>query len=254
MRRWLQMACAILTLAACAQARASGELHSRALSIGGVGRQPRFTLDVSAAGRTGTVVVHNEAGAEAQSLTCDLFRDWDDKIAVDPAMAAGIIDAHATFFVSRLKTADLDFDGLPDILAVRDYGGKWVEYCVWLFDPNEGRFVQNALSRQMEDLENLTVDTEHCRIVSFTIGPTFPSRDEYRIDSRSGLRNTQRRLLPVRSCELDAGQTEGSPRTASVVTYVDGQEVVRRRTVSGDCNDACGDGCPTVPSKPPARR
>jgi hypothetical protein len=254
MRRWFQIGCAALTLAACARAQANGELHSRTLSIGGIGRQPRFTLDISATGRKGTVVVRNAAGAEAQALSCDLFRDWGTEIAVDPAMAARILDAHAASFISGLKTADLDFDGLPDILAVRDSGAKWVEYCVWLFDPKEGEFVQNALSRQMEDLQNLTVDAERRQIVAFTIGPMFPSRDEYRIDGRSGFRYPERRLLPVRSCELDTGQTEGSLRISSVVTYLEGQDVVRRRTVPGSCNDACGDGCPTVPGNQPERR
>jgi hypothetical protein len=163
-------------------------------------------------------------------------------------MTARILDLHAETFVSGSKALDLDFDGLPDILATRDFGAKWATYCVWLFDPNQGRFIQNPLSRQMEDLENLTVDDKRQQIVAFTIGPTYPNRDEYRIDRRSAI-HAQRRLLAVRSCELDTAQTEGAARTVSVVTYTASREIVQRRTVSADRNDACGDGCSTMPAK-----
>jgi len=229
-----------------AAAPPEAKLHSRTLAIGGVGRQPKFTLDISATGRIGKVVVNNEAGAKTQTLNCALFRGWGAKIAVDADMTARILDSHAETFVSGFKATDLDFDGLPDLSAIRDFGAKWATYCVWLFDPTQGRFIQNALSRQMEDLENLTVETERHQIVAFTIGPTYPNRDEYRIDGRSAI-HAQRRLLAVRSCELDTGQTEGAARTVSVVTYAAGREMVQRRTVSADCNDTCGDGCATVP-------
>jgi hypothetical protein len=52
-----------------------GKLHSRTLSIGGSARQPKFRLDISAAGGIGKVVVNHPAGAKIQTLTCDLFRD-----------------------------------------------------------------------------------------------------------------------------------------------------------------------------------
>jgi hypothetical protein len=226
-----------------------GQPHTRTLSIGGAGRQPKLTLDISAAGRIGTVVVKDQAGAKVQTLTCEFFREWGTEIGVDPETTARVLDYHAESFVSGLKVTDLDFDGLPDILAARDFGAKWVRYCVWLFDPNQGRFIQDALSHQMEDLVNLTVDAARRQILAFTIGPMYPMRDEYRIDGRAVVRSAQRRLLPVRSCELDTGQAEGATRTASVVTYAEGHETVQRRTVPYTCNDVCGDGCPTVPAQ-----
>jgi hypothetical protein len=228
--------------------------HSSTLSIGGAGREPKFNLDISAAGRIGTIVVKNEAGANVQTLTCDLFRDWGPEIGVDSATTEGVMDYHAESFVTDLKATDLDFDGLPDILARRDGGAKWVTYCVWLFDPTQGRFIQDALSHQMEELANLTVDPGRRQIVSFTIGPADPMRDEYRIDSRSVVRGAQRRLLPVRSCILDTGTTAGAVMIASVITYANGRDVVQRRTVSSDCNDVCGDGCPGLPGKKAERR
>lgn len=217
--------------------------------MGGVGKEPKFTLDISAAGRMGTVVVKNLAGAKVQTLTCDLFRDWGDEIGVDQTTTERVLDYHAERFVSDLQPTDLDIDGLPDILAIRDGGAKWVTYCVWLFDPSQGKFVQDALSRQMEEFANLTVDVGRRQISTFTIGPTDPVRDEYRIDTRPVIRPAWRRLLPVRSCLLDTGRTEGADRIASVATYANGREVVRRRKVSASCNDTCGDGCPTVPAK-----
>jgi hypothetical protein len=223
--------------------------NARTLSIGGVGKEPKFTLDVSAAGRTGTIVVRNQAGARVQTLTCDLFRDWGDEIGVDQATTERVVEYHAERFVSDLEATDLDFDGLPDILAMRDGGGKWVTYCVWLFNPTERRFLQDALSHQMEELINLTVDVNRRQISTFTIGPTDPMRDEYRVDNRPVIRPARRRLLPVRSCLLDTGRTEGADRIANVATYTNGREVVQRRTVSASCNDTCGDGCPTVPAK-----
>jgi hypothetical protein len=107
-----------------AAAPPEGKLYSRTLSIGGIGRQPKFTLDISAAGRIGQVVVNSDAGAKAQTLTCDLFRDWSSKVAVERDMTARILDLHAETFVSGFKALDLDFDGLPDILATRDFGAK----------------------------------------------------------------------------------------------------------------------------------
>lgn len=246
-----------IALAVCAAAAPpDGKPHTRTLSIGGVGREPKFTLDISSPGRIGTIVVKDESGAELQTLTCDLFRDWGPKIAVTPEMAAGIIDYHGEQFVSSVKATDLDFDGLPDILAVRDFSMKTYNYCVWLFAPDRGRFIQDPLTRQMEGLVNLSVDTERRQIASYTIGPTFPMRDEYRIDDRSvfGNGNAYWRLLPVRACLLDTGEKAGADRTATAVRYVDGQAVVQRRTVSASCEDVCGESCPAVPAKKAERR
>src|SRR5271157_3128274 len=106
----------------------------------------------------------------------------------------------------------------------------------------------------MEDLVNLTVDAEHHQLIAVTdIGPVFPSRDEYRIDGRSAI-HAPRRLLAVRSCQLDTGQTEGAARIVSIVTYAAGREATHRRTVSSNCEDVCGDRCPAVPGKRAGRR
>jgi hypothetical protein len=70
---------------------------------------------------------------------------------------------------------------------------------------------------------NLKVDSERREIVTFTIGPADPMRDECPIDSRSVNRYAQPRLLPVRSCVLDIVRAEGADRTAIVVTYMNGR-------------------------------
>jgi hypothetical protein len=220
--------------------------HFRTLSIGGVGREPKFSLELSAAGRTGKIVVKNTAGDNVQTLTCDLFREWSEPIGAD------LLDFHAGLFVAGLETRDLDFDGLPDIMAVRDYGAKWATHCVWLYHPDRGRFIENALSRQMEDLENLEVDLVRRQISSHTIGPTDPSIDEYRIEEGSGARARGQRLLPVRSCRQERRAPDDIMVT--VVKYVEGREVVERRAVSDSCQDVCGTGCPTVHTQTKAGR
>ena len=227
----------------------STKKHLRTLSLGG-GRQPKFSLDVSAAGRTGMVSVRTEGGARVQTLTCDLFRDWGSTIAVNDDLTARVLDYHAEVFVSELKITDVDFDGLSDILAPRDFGAKWRKYCVWLFSPAQGKFIRDPLSQQMEDLVNLTVDGKQHQIVSFTIGPVNPTRSEYRIETRSEI-NGSRALSRVRWCELDTGATEGAVRIATTVRYLNGRETTQHRIVSADCNDVCGDLCPTVPRRKP---
>ncbi len=233
-----------------AAAPPDGKPHVRTLKIGGVGAEPKFSLDISAKGRIGTVVVNDSAGAKVQTLTCDLFRDWgvDAEIGVNAEITANVIAAHAEYFVSGVTAKDLDFDGLPDIQAVRDFGAKFAEYCVWLYAPNQCRFEGNQLSHQMEDLINLAADAKRRRVISFNIGPMSPSRDEYRIDDRAVVLGS-RRLLPVRSCVLDTGATAEAIRTATIVTYVKGQSVVQTRLVPANSNDVCGDGCPTASAK-----
>jgi hypothetical protein len=233
-----------------AAAPADGKPHTKTIKIGGVGEEPTFILDISAKGRIGMIVVKDSAGTKVQTLTCDLFRDWgvDAEIGVNAETTANVIDYHAERFVSGVTAKDLDFDGLPDIQALRDFGAKFAEYCVWLYAPNQGRFEGNQLSHQMEDLINLTADAKDRQVVSYTIGPVSPSRDEYRIDDRAVVLGS-RRLLPIRSCMLDTGATAEAIRTANVVTYVKGQGVIQSRLVSANCNDVCGDGCPTVSAK-----
>ena len=224
-------------------AQQAGHLPRRTISIGGVGNEPRFNLEISEAaddqssGRAGigTIVVRNQAGAKVQTLTCDLSEE--------PA-----IDRNdPRDFVLSAESIDLDFDGLPDIRAVRAYTMKTQLYCIWLFDPEgRGGFIQDALSHQLTDLENLTVDSQRHLILSRTIGPTEPQVDEYRIDTHAafgGHYYTNRRLLPVRSCMLTDMTSLDTPWTAIVVSYVNGQEVVKRQKVSSECNDPCADGC-----------
>jgi hypothetical protein len=183
--------------------------------------------------------VKDKAGARLQTLTCDLFREYGPQIGSDVDF-----DFPDGLFVSELEARDLDFDGLPDIMALRDYTAQTRKYCVWLFDPHQGRFIQDALSREMEDLVNLSVDAQRHQIVAFTTSNSFVSQDEYRI---AGSATGPRRLQRMRWCQLHNGPTE--PWTWEVRTYVDGREVIERRLVSHDCDSQCGDGCPIVPEK-----
>lgn len=259
----------IIAWSFAAQAAAE-DLHST-VSIGGLGGKPKFTLDVSARGRFGTIVVKDDAEIQVQVLTCD-FYPWLDA-GIDPDDNLGLRDYVGEHFVSGFEIRDLDFDGLPDIMAPREFSGARVsgggasgaaaKYCVWLFNPNLGKFSQDRLSHQMQDLENLTVDVKDRQIVSSTTGSVM-TRAEYTIGDRacselaklddafSCSGSNLRQLIPVRSCLLYTKPAE-ELATAITVSYVDGEEAVMRRTISAPCNDACGGGCPSVPREP-ARR
>ena len=56
-----------------AAAPPESKIHARTLSMGGVGKEPKFTLDITAAGRMGTVVVKNLAGAKYKRLPAIFF-------------------------------------------------------------------------------------------------------------------------------------------------------------------------------------
>lgn len=218
---------------------------SRTLSIGGVGKEPKYTLRVSFSGRYGLIDVIDADGDKQQTLTCDLFRDYGPEvnIGVDPKSSQEIVEFHGRMFVSGVEAMDVDFDGLPDILAVRDFSAKTRSYCIWLY-AGQWNFMQEPLSHQMEELENLAVDPARRLVMAHTIGPVNPTQDEYRISSSA----PWRRLLPLRSCMMSSNAKLET--TIRVITYSEGQETVHEHAVSSDCTDICGDACPNASASP----
>jgi len=63
----------------------------------------------------------------------------------------------------------------------------------------------SLLAEQMELLYNLTVDPKRHRIISYSIGSTNPSWDEYRIEYTGKDRPYWPRLIPVQSCFIETG-------------------------------------------------
>lgn len=108
-------------------------------------------------------------------------------------------------FVPRFTAEDIDMDGYLDLRSSRAFGGKWGRDCVWLFDPQNHIFEKSLLAEQMELLYNLTVDPKRRRIISYSIGPTNPSWDEYRIEHTGKDRPYWPRLIPVQSCFIETG-------------------------------------------------
>jgi hypothetical protein len=123
--------------------------------------RPAFRLHVLQKERQGVVEVSTPTGAPWQTLTC----------ALEPY----------TDFVGDFVAEDLDLDGRLDLRGTREFGAKWGRYCVWLYDPSSRGFSRDGLAEQMELLFNLEVDAGHRRLLSFSIGPSRPSWDVYRI-------------------------------------------------------------------------
>lgn len=62
--------------------------------------------------------------------------------------------AQATSFISFFRAEDINFDGYLDIAVVDDFGAKWGSLNYWVFDRRSGRFVMNALTRQIKNLKH----------------------------------------------------------------------------------------------------
>jgi hypothetical protein len=91
---------------------------------------------------------------------------------------------HPSWFAKGPATEDVDFDGYADISVLYAHGAKggWARY--WLFDPRSGRFVQNALARELGALgyNELERDPEkrEIRTKNFN-GHCYPEERTYRI-------------------------------------------------------------------------
>jgi hypothetical protein len=109
--------------------------------------------------------------------------------------------------------ADVDFDGYLDLVVLRDFGAKFAGYDVRRFDPATGRFVADALARRIGKLVNLTVDRERRRLLSYSMGPSAPYEESFRVE--------RGRLVLEESCRVDEEQ-------ATVERTRDGKLVERR--------------------------
>jgi hypothetical protein len=60
----------------------------------------------------------------------------------------------AQMLTERFQLVDIDLDGYADLALFREGGGTWGSYTYWLFDPASGRFVRNALSRDLDAIRS----------------------------------------------------------------------------------------------------
>jgi hypothetical protein len=89
---------------------------------------------------------------------------------------------HANGGIDSFSTLDVNFDGYLDLRVMDDFGGKWQSYRYWVFDPARGRFVKDALARDLEQLTSaqMEVDAKARRIhLQNFHGHCFPVRRDY---------------------------------------------------------------------------
>jgi len=194
------------------------EVPGAALTVGGTGRQPKFTLRMSVNAGNGIVDVRDASGSRVQTLSCPLDV---------PPFAPGLEDARKGVenslgrrFVNEFVAEDYNFDGYVDLRAPRQYAGSFQNYCVWLYDPSSRTFVRDGVAQKMEGLENFRVDWTRQLIIagglSGGIGVHF---EEYRIVPGQG--KEPARLVPVQSCS--ATNSAAHVTTITLVEYVNGQ-------------------------------
>ena len=61
-------------------------------------------------------------------------------------------NAWASMFTKHFKALDINFDGYLDIATLDGFGAKWSGFNYWLFDKRSGRFITNALTRELREL------------------------------------------------------------------------------------------------------
>ncbi|HXJ94904.1 MAG TPA: hypothetical protein VMT20_18835 [Terriglobia bacterium] len=223
-----------LSLGAPAPQEVSPEA-GRTISIAARQGRPSFSLRISASGAQGRVEVRGASGAQVQSLTCSLLRDEAQPTAPE-------LEAVRQEFVLNFKSEDLNFDGYADLKGPREFGAKWARYCVWLFDTKTNMFVTDYLAEQMELLDNLEADPKRRLIVAYSMGPTDPLMDEYRIEEPADNRPYWPRLIPVDSCFV--ANTSPGVATAFLTQYDQGKPVIKHRALDPQSN--CLGGCDCV--------
>jgi hypothetical protein len=194
------------------------EVPGAALTVGGTGGQPKFTLRMSVYVGNGIVDVRDASGSRVQTLTCPL--------AVPP-FAPGLGDARkevenslGRMFVNGLVAEDYNFDGYVDLRAPREYAASFQNYCVWLYDPASRTFVHDGVAQKMDELENFRVDwTRHLIVAGGLSGGIGEHSEEYRIVRGQG--KEPARLVPVQSCS--ATNSAEHVTTITLVEYVNGQ-------------------------------
>jgi hypothetical protein len=214
---------AVIVIIQATVAQDASESTGREMKIPSIGREPSFSLTIRAEGRTGTVIVRDEKGAELQNLICPLLPE-------NPAPTESELAAVREQFVTQTAARDLDFDGHPDLAGIREFGAKWARYCVWLYSPKEHIFIKDFLAEQLELLTNLEPFMAG-RISSSHPGPANPWVAVYRIAAADGGR-PERQLVPVCSCLIESVPGGEKPAAVVITRYEGGAERVERQQAS----------------------
>jgi hypothetical protein len=131
------------------------------------------------------------------------------------------------FPVSSFHTQDINFDGYLDIAVYAASGAKWVSESWWVFDPALGEFVQNQLTRQLQELKynGYKVDPRR-REISALYFPNFLNpggcgdvSDRYRVENNvlALVHHEETRKVTASKCEVVVSdRINGAMRVTSV--------------------------------------
>jgi hypothetical protein len=196
------------------------EVPGAALTVGGTGGQPKFTLRMSVNAGKGIVDVRDASGSRVQTLTCPL--DVPPFAPGREDARKGVENFRGRMFVNGLVAEDYNFDGYVDLRAPapREYAATFQNYCVWLYDPASRTFVHDGVAQKMGELQNFRVDWTRQLIVAGGLsGGIGEHSEEYRIVRGQG--KEPARLVPVQSCS--ATNSAEHVTTITLVEYVNGQ-------------------------------
>jgi hypothetical protein len=107
--------------------------------------------------------------------TSPVMEQFIEVAAVDPS-----------WLTNSFHSIDINLDGFQDIQVVYEVAGKWGSHSYWLFDPDSGRFVTNALTADLRALRHngLTLNPETKEIrTSHFIGVCQKSFKIHRIEN-----------------------------------------------------------------------
>ena len=113
----------------------------------------------------------------------------------------------AEMLAASVHMIDVNFDGHPDLVVLREFGAKWAASDVFVFDARTHRFSDaSPLARELSRLPNVGFDAKRRLVTSYDIGPNRPSREVYDVTA-GGLHLTE-------SC---AFLNDGDPRVGVLV-------------------------------------
>ncbi len=90
------------------------------------------------------------------------------------------------WFIKSFHPVDINFDGYLDFAVLYEVGGKWSSESYWLFDPGSGRFVTNALTADLRQLNHngLTLHPKKKEIrIALFIGVCLNSFEIFRVEN-----------------------------------------------------------------------
>lgn len=138
-------------------------------------------------GTTTSISAGRTTGDTPEGLADGCLAGWIDVFREGTPAAIQTIEVKVdavSYFPDSFGAKDINFDGYKDISVLDGHGAKWGRGKYWLFDPTSGRFVTNALSRELSDLSNndrvFDSQAREIRTGDFE-GACFPVKKTYKI-------------------------------------------------------------------------